>query len=149
MRLEVGVLLFLRAIGPPIAPSARLQPCAVELEHVAVHYGPHDEMRFVTHRVAVTQLVRNWEDARPYRDWERSPIAPIPLTRAQTLALPDASRGDGGTVVLLLADSSLVYRFDAANRTAQVDFFPAADQGTYRFRYRYGCPSAAPIVWTD
>jgi hypothetical protein len=146
--LFVLASLFLRAIGPPVAPAARVLPCSVELVHVEAVYGAEDRIRWVTHRTAVHRLVRRWEDARAYRDWEHDPIAPIALTRTQARAIQGAVT-TAGRVLLLLEDSALNYAFDAAGRTREVAYAAGADKGTYRFRYRYRCERPSRIAWVD
>jgi hypothetical protein len=135
-----------RAIAPePLSRAARLAPCRVVLEHRFASYGPHDEVTWTTKRTVVHTLVRDWEDARADIDWEKTPIAPIPLSLEQARALGHAQDsevvriGDRPSVVLLLADSSMLYQLDDRGRTVMVDWDPAADPGVYRFHYAYEC----------
>jgi hypothetical protein len=148
--------VFLASIGPPIAPTARLAPCGVELERVIADYGPRDRVRWVTRRTEVRRLVRRWEATRASVRWEKNPIAPIPLTLAQALAVPSATSAAAPAplhqtwVVLLMQDGSLLYRIDASGRTVEVDWEAGADRGAYRFRYRYGACARGPRpVWID
>jgi hypothetical protein len=133
---------------PPLAPAPipegeRLSPCSVELELMVRDEESEEEDSWQEHRIAVSRLVRRWEGQRFEVDFQSEPIAPIPLTRDQALAmLPGAEASRIGDVEWILAqtgESSLSYRFDDQGRTTEVDFDPVADSRVFAFHYSYEC----------
>jgi hypothetical protein len=127
-------------LSPLIPEADRLMPTGVELEHTFL--GPDDET-WVTERITVTLLTRQCGDAMRLMGVDGPFQAPAPLTRDQTLVLiPGATEVEAQGARWVLAtlgdgEYSLSYFFDEQGRTAEVDWDPTADSGSYRFYYSY------------
>ena len=109
-----------------------------------------------TLRTNVRRLVRRWGNETRQVEWDRNPIAPMPLTLAQARAnlpgvqafdVPRASapgqRSETAWVTAFVGDGSFVYAFDSSGRTITVHWDPVADSSAYVFRYRYECARGA------
>jgi hypothetical protein len=132
-------------VAQPIAPAERLVPCRIELEH---RFLGADDVTWETHRTPVRRMVRDWARERWEVDWDRAPIAPIPLTvqQARTL-LPAPHLEQTATASWIWAeidDGSFSYFFDDKGRTVRVDWDPNADSAAYVFHYTYECSPPAP-----
>ena len=132
-------------VAQPITPAERLAPCCIELEH---RFLGDDDVTWETHRTPVRRMVRDWARERWEVDWDRVPIAPIPLTvqQARTL-LPAPHIEQTETASWIWAeidDGSFSYSFDDKGRTIRVDWDPNADSAAYVFHYTYECSPPAP-----
>ena len=122
----------------PVPQTERLAPCAVLLTHTV--YDPETRDPTASTHPA-TRLLRRWSEELRNADWQG--VAPIPLSRAQALALlPSPTAYDTGTgVFATVADGQLSYAFDDQERTSTVSWDPTADSSDYVYAYSYDCPS--------